>query len=816
MDQYNVIGKSIKRIDAREKVTGAAKYVDDLQFGRRTLQVKILRSPHPHARIVGIDATAALNLPGVKAVVTGRDEEVGGRMGLYLADREVYASDRVRFVGEPVAGVAAETLDIAAEALKLIHVEYEVLPGVFDPVAGARTNNSPLVHEQPSPTDLWWQGMHCLAAKPSVAPGTLLHDSLAGYSCAPFIHPVPGTNISNHFKLRKGDIAAGFDGADVIAENIFYVPHIQHCQIENHGAAALYDQAGNLTLWASSQSPNAVRKILAEGFKIPMNKIRVISSYVGGGFGGKAGVTTEGLVVPLAMKLPGYHIRLALTREETFQTTFVRQGLVAKLKTGVTKEGRIVATEVELFWDAGAYTEYGVNMTRSGGYCASGPYEIPHMKVDSYCVYTNHPVGGPMRGFAMPEIHWAIEQQMDILAEKLAIDPLEFRLRNALREGSTSAYGAPMHGATLVDTIEAVREKCGWGGPKPEPSAPHKVAGRGMACMFKAPSMPPNAQSSAVIKFNEDATVNLLTTASDIGQGAMTALAQIAAEELGIPVEWIKTNLPDTDYTPYEWQTVASRISYSAGNAVLRAARDAKSQLLDTGSQALGIAKDDAVIRDGWVSDRNNPDRRIAVVDIAMGFLTPQGAIGSPVIGRGQFVPEGLTGLDKDTGQEVGGGKGPAPFYTFGTQVADIEVDTETGEIVVKRITAAYEVGKVINWEMCVGQVQGGIIQGLSSALFEQLILENGQPRNNDFVDYKIATAGDIPAMDIILLETSPQPDGPFGAKGVAEPTMVPTAPAIANALYDALGIRIKDLPMTAEKVLAALKEKKTAEAGAG
>ncbi|MDR3591720.1 MAG: xanthine dehydrogenase family protein molybdopterin-binding subunit [Negativicutes bacterium] len=809
MKEYSVIGHSPKRIDSLEKVTGAAKFVDDIQFGKRTLMVKILRSPHAHARILSVDKAAALRLPGVRAVICGSDPEASGKMGLYLADREVYARDRVRFVGEPVAGVAAETVEIAAEALKLIRVEYEVLPGVFDPVAGAKITTGPLVHDRPSSTDLWWQGMHCLTVKPSAGEGTLLHDHLSGYTCAPFIHPVPGTNISNHFKLRKGDMDQGFASADHIAENIFYVPHIQHCQIENHGAIALFDQAGNLTLWASSQSPNAVRKILSEGFGLPMNKIRVISSYVGGGFGGKAGVTTEGLVVPLAMQLPGHHIKLALTREETFQTTFVRQGLVAKLKTGATKDGKIVATRAELYWDAGAYTEYGVNMTRSGGYCASGPYEIPNMHVDSYCVYTNHPVGGPMRGFAMPEIHWAIEQQMDILAEQVGIDPLEFRLINALREGSISSYGVPMHGATLPDTLAAVKEKCGWGGPKPAPSAPHKAVGRGVASMFKAPSMPPNAQSSAVLKFNEDGTVNLLTTACDIGQGAMTALAQIAAEELGIPLAWIKTNLPDTDYTPYEWQTVASRISYSAGNAVWRAAKDARAQLVETGAVVLGVGRDEVSIRKSYVYEIKNPEHRVDVVDIAMGYLTAQGAVGAPVVGRGQFVPEGLTGLDKETGQEVGGGKGPAPFYTFGTQVADIEVDTQTGEITVKRVTAAYEVGKVINREMCVAQVQGGIIQGLSSALFEQLILENGKPRNNDFVDYKIATAFDIPVMDVILLETSPQPDGPFGAKGVAEPTMVPTAPAIANALYDALGIRIRDLPLTAEKVLAALKEKK-------
>ena len=811
MSNYSVVGRNVPRLDAREKVTGAAKFVDDLKFGNRTLIVKVLRSPHAHARIVTIDTSAAMNVPGVKAVVTGRDSVQTGRIGLYLADREVYASDRVRFVGEPVAAVAAESADIAEEAVKLIHVTYEVLPGVFDPVAGAKIGQGPVIHDQPGTSDLWWQGLHCLHAKPS-ASETLLHDNLSGYACVPFIHPVANSNVSNHFKIRKGDIESGFESADVVEKNVFFVPHIQHCQIENHGAVAYCDRAGNLTLWASSQSPNAVRKILSEGFCIPMNRIRVISPYVGGGFGGKAGVTTECLVVPIALRLPGYHIKLALTREETFQTTFVRQGLVAKLKTGATKQGKLVATEVELFWDSGAYTEYAVNMTRSGGYCANGPYEIPHMKVDSYCVYTNHPVSGPMRGFAMPEIHWAIEQQMDILAHRLGIDPLEMRRINAFREGELTSYGAPIHGATLLDTIEAVKKKCNWGGPKPKPSSPNKVVGRGIACMFKAPSMPPNAQSSAILKFNEDGTVNLLTTASDIGQGAMTTLAQIAAEELSIPVEHIKTNLPDTDYSPYEWQTVASRITYSAGNAVLLAAKDARRQLEETGAVVLGVPKEAVRLYEGYVCETAKPENRVPIADIAMGTLTAAGAVGAPVIGRGQFIPEGLTGLDPDTGQETNGGKGPAPFYTFGTQVADIEVDVDTGEIVVKKITAAYEVGKVIHQKMCEGQVQGGVVQGLSSALFEQLELESGRPLNNSFVDYKIATAADAPVMDVMLLETSPQPDGPFGAKGIGEPTMVPTAPAIANALYDALGIRIKNLPLTAEKVRAAILEKKAAE----
>lgn len=798
MADHRVLGTSVHRIDGLDKVTGAAKFVDDLQFGPTLLHAKVLRSPHPHARILALDTTAAAAVPGVRAVVTGRD--CPNYIGLYLADRTVYATDRVRFVGEPVAAVAADTAEIAAAAVKLIKVEYEPLPGIFDPVAGAHAHDV-LVHDAPSATDLWWQGQPCITTKTA---GTILHDHLGEYSCAPFIFPVPGTNISNHFKLRKGDTASGFASADVVVDNVYTLPTIQHSQIEPHSAVAHVDRSGKVTLWASSQSPNAVRKLIATAFDLPMGKIRVITPYVGGGFGGKAGVTCEALVVPLALRLPGYHVKLTLTREEVFQATFVRQGLVARLKTGARKDGRLVAMEAELYWDGGAYTEYGVNITRSGGYCSTGPYEIPNVKTDSYCVYTNHPVGGPMRGFGMPEIHWGIEQQMDILAEKLGMDPLAFRRMNALRNGSLAAFGGPMAGATLVDTIDAVAAQCDWGSPKPPASSPRKLRGRGMACMFKAPSMPPNAQSSAVLKFNEDGTVHILTTAMEIGQGSLTALAQIAAEELGIPVENISVNLPDTDYTPYEWQTVASRISYSAGNAVLAAAKDAKQQLLVVAAQVLGVPAEDLAIADGYVYASADSARKLAVKDIAMGYLLPEGAIGGPVIGRGAFIPAGITGLDRETGQ----GDCPAPFWTYGTQVADIEVDVRTGEITVLKVTAAYEIGKIINPAMAKGQVQGGIVQGLGSALYEHLVLKDGKFLNSDFVDYKIPTATDTPAMDVILLETSPQADGPFGIKGIAEPTMVPTAPAIANAVRDAIGVRINDLPLSAEKILAALKRK--------
>lgn len=796
MNELKVLGKSPVRKDAWEKVTGSTKFVDDIHFGPTLLHAKILRSPHAHARIISIDTSAAEKLPGVRAIVTGK--EFPRAVGLYLADRPIYAVDKVRFVGEPVVGVAAESIEAAEEAIGLISVVYEELPGVFDPVRGAQSGL--LVHEKPRTADLWWQGQECVKTEIN-GEAAMLHENLSSYTCAPFIYPVPGTNISNHFKIRKGNVEKGFADSEVIVENTYTLPHIQHVPIEPHSGVGLYDRAGKLTLWVSSQSPNAVRKIISTAFDLPLGKVRVIAPYVGGGFGGKAGVSVEGLVVPLAMKLPGYHIKLTLTREEVFQCTFVRQGLVTRLKSGVNKQGKLLAQECEFYWDGGAYTEYGVNITRKGGFSSSGPYEIPNMKTDSYCVYTNHPVGGPMRGFGMPEIHWAIEQQLDILAEKLGLDPLEIRRVNALREGSPAAFGGPMIGATLIDTIEAVKEKSGWGKPKPPASAPHKARGRGIACMFKAPSMPPNAQSSAFLKFNEDGTVNILTNATEIGQGSHTALAQIAAEELGLPIEAVTVNLPDTEYSPYEWQTVASRTSYSAGNAIRMAAYDAKTQLIDLASRVFGVNPNVVELKDGFACLKYQSDKKIAIKEIAVGYILPNGAIGGPVVGKGSFIPSGVTGLDRETGQ----GERPGAFWTFGTQVVDIEVDKNTGDIEVLKVTAAYEVGKVIHPELCKGQVHGGIIQGLGSALYEQLVFDKGRPLNNHFVDYKIPTATDTPVMDVILLETAPQVDGPFGVKGIAEPTMVPTAPAIANAVYDALGVRIRDLPITAEKIVNAL-----------
>jgi CO/xanthine dehydrogenase Mo-binding subunit len=523
---------------------------------------------------------------------------------------------------------------------------------------------------------------------------------------------------------------------------------------------------------------------------------------VGGGFGCKAGTTLEGIAIPLSQRLIGRPVKLTFTREEDMVCTFVRQGCHAKIKTGVRKDGRIVAEENTFYWEGGAYTEYGVNITRAGGYASTGPYDIPNVKADSYCLYTNQPVGGPYRGFGMSEIHFAIEQNLDMVAHKMGIDPVEFRRINALRDGGYTVTSQELHNVGLLKCIDHAAEDIVWG-EKPKASAPHKVRGKGIACMYKAPSMPNNAGSSAVIKINEDATANLLISAIDMGQGAYTVLSQIAAEVLTIPVSSISVIAGDTDCTPYEWQTVASRTTYCCGSSVKRAAEDARSQLLELGAIGLGLPEEDVDLKDACVVSKIYPDRRIPIKDLATGLTMPDGSgVHGPIIGRGAFIPPNVRDTDRETGQ----GEKPVAFWTFGCQAAEIEIDTETGQIEVIRIAAAYDMGKAINPQLVRAQIEGGIVQGIGCALLEQLVMKEGRVLNPSFTDYKIPAVSDVPKMVIKLVEV-PETTGPYGARGVGEAAMVPTAPAIANAIYDALGVRINTLPLTPEKVLSALKK---------
>jgi carbon-monoxide dehydrogenase large subunit len=767
------IGRSVPRIDAREKVTGAATYADDLLAARGPglYYGRLVRSPHAHALIRSIDASKALAVPGVKAVVMGKDTPT--RIGLYLKDRYIFALDRARLVGDAVAGVIATSEEIAEEAAGLVEVEYEELPAVFDPAEAIRPD-APLIHPE-----------------------------LGEYEVVNFIFPEPGTNISEHFKLRRGDVEAAWPQCDTIVEGTFRLPPIQHVPIEPHVAISLWEQSGQVTLWTCSQSPFAQRDLIAQSMGIPHGNLRVISPYVGGGFGGKAGVSMEACAVAMARAVKGHPVKLRMTREEEFICTTARQSLVAHTKIGCDSQGNLLAMETRYIFGGGASNEYGVNIARAAGYSCTGPYLIPNVKGDSYCVYTNTPVGSAMRGFGMPEIHWGIEQIIDQLAEKIEMDPAEFRRRNCVKTGETILTGMEMPAINLEACIDKVTEAIQWD-RRERPSAPHRRRGKGIAIMWKAPAMPPNAGSSAVVRLNEDGTVNVEIGAQELGQGAFTVLAQVAAEALGVPYEWVRISAPvDTKYSPYEWQTVASRITWSAGNAVKAAAGEARQKILAVVGEHWEEDPADLDIKDGLVisfkSEREQPLEGLVVYGLPNENF--EGWKGGPIVGTGSFMPTYVTNLDFETGQ----GTRAVVHYTVGAQAVDLEVDTETGQLEILKIASAYDVGKALNPDLIMTQIEGGAVHGLSSAFEALRFDEKGRPLNSNLVDYRIATVADIPREIHGDIVETPLEDGPWGARGVGEHVMVQTAPAIANAIYDALGIRFSDLPLSAEKIFLAL-----------
>lgn len=767
------VGKSLDRVDAVKKVTGTAEFVDDLRLPRM-LYAACVRSPYAHARILSIDISEAEKFPGVKCVITG--DEYTNRAGLYLEDRYFMAKigDTAKYMGEVVAAVAAETAEIARQACDLIKVDYEELPAVTNALDGMKPD----------------------------AP--IIHPNLHTYKIAPIFYPEKGTNISHHYVLRKGDAPKAFEEADYVFEHTFYVPHVQHVPLEPHVTMAQYDANGKLTVWSSCQSPYAVRQALSVAFAMPLNKIRVISPNVGGGFGSKAGTTLEGIVIPLAKHCQGRPVKLVYSREDEFVNTYVRQGMHAKIKASVRKDGKITALHNEFIWDGGAYTEYGVNITKAGGWASAGPYDIDNVWTDSYCVYTNNPVGGPYRGFGMCEIHFAIEQNMDIIAEKLGISPVEIRKINGIKQGGYTGMGEKLEVAGLEECINQVIQDIEYDKPC-EPAGPHKLRAKGLAAGWKSPSMPTNASSAAIIRMNEDGTFFLMSSGQDLGQGSSTVLLQIAAEALSVSPDMISLFTGDTDYTPYEWQTVASRTTYCAGNAVKLAAQNLIDKVLDLAQIKMGAVKRDLEFKDGYVIHRIYPERRLPISSFALGVSFDDGSgYGGPAIGVGTFTLENNINSDKNTGIAK---HRPAAYWTMGANACEIEIDTDTGACRVLKMASCFDAGKVINPTLYATQAEGAMVQALGTALFEELKLKDGRVLNKNFVDYKIPTAGDIPEFIIKYVEHA-EPTGPYGARGIGEPVMVPGAPCIANAIYNAIGVRFHRMPITSEDILKALREK--------
>ena len=794
MSETKVLGSDVKRVDGVEKVTGSARYTGDLKFPRM-LYGKVIRSPYPHARILDINCEKARKVSGVKAVVSGKDYPL--HTGLYLKDQTVFATDRVRYVGDPVAAVAAESPQAAEEAAALVEIEYEPLKPVFNVMDGI-AEGAPLVHPD-----------------------------LGDYDCVEWITPKPGTNINNHLTVRKGDYKAALKQCSTVVENTFEVPQVQHVPMEPHISVARVDAAGNVEVDTSAQSPFTVRHLLCACFGLSHGDVRVRVPFVGGGFGGKAGINLEPIAVALAMETRGRYVRVMVDRSEEFYAVVVRQGLTATMVTGVDSKGKVQAQKMHYLWNCGAYGGYGVNVVRAAGYTCGGAYEFPNVWGDSIGVYTNRPIGSAYRGFGMQEIHWALERQMEITALEIGMDPAEFRLLNCLGEGKSTVTGQVLDkSAGRVDLCikkvwglngdgkagssgggaEAV---VGKSGPEEKKGKSGRfVKGRGMACAVKAPAMPNDAASSVVLKYAEDATLEVLISGIDYGQGLATVSAQFAAEALDMPVEKVRVRQrPDTDFSPYDWQTVASRQTWATGNAIIRAAEKIKEQLFETASEVLGVTPSSLVLTQGEVVDPESGGS-VELERLVMGYQYEDGhAIGGPVAATGYYLPEGLLFLDPKTSQSPK----PVAKWTFGAQSVELTVDTETGAYTVDSVKACYDVGKVVHPSMIRGQLYGGVAQGLGTGMMEELILdeETGVVKNAGLMDYKIPTTEDMPAeLEPYFIET-PQKDGPYGARGVGEHTMIPTPAAVANALRDALGVEIKKMPITAERVLEAIEKAK-------
>ncbi len=767
------VGNNYKRIDGLEKVNGLAKFTADLNPGRRVV-ARILRSTQAHARILSINAQKALQMPGVRAVVTGAD--CPKRIGHAVQDQYPIARDKVRYWGEPVAVVVANTAQAAEAALPLIEVEYAPLPCVLHPYEAAQPG-APLVHAES-----------------------------ADYPRDVLLHPEAGTNICHHYQVRRGNVQIAFASAHLVLENTYWVPWIAHVQLEPHSAIALWD-GESFTVWSSSQSPFFIRETISHLFDVSPSHVRVVIPYVGGGFGGKSDVTIEPLLAVTAHKLPGLHVELILTREEMFYGTVVGRGAWGRMKTAVDKDGMLLAEEAELYFGSGGYADYSVWISQGGGHNATGPYYIPDLQIDSHSVYTNTPPTGAYRGYGHPEVHWMVERQMDLIARKLDIDPIELRLQNLLSPGKQNSLGQVMQDYNgradlCVKAVqEALRQELQEEPAGSEPGA-RKVRGQGIACFMKSPVMRTNAQSGAILHFNEDGTVTLFTGAVEIGQGTFTVLSQIAADALSIPAEQVHYAARiDTDFSPHEWQTVASHTTWAVGNAVRLAASDALNQIKAAASEVLGVPVENLETRAGKVYPVGQPQRAMPYRAFGTGYRRADGsALNPPVVGRGAFVPKNLTFPDRETGQG-----NLAASWTFGCQGAEVEVDLDTGKIEVLRMVSAQDAGRIINPDAARGQIEGAMVQALGAALMEKLHFNaDGRILNSSLTDYRIPTSTDVPQLEVIFIETE-DATGPFGARGLGEHGIVAIPAAVANAVAAATRLEFYEIPVTPEMIIEGL-----------
>ncbi|HEY3302379.1 MAG TPA: molybdopterin cofactor-binding domain-containing protein [Candidatus Binatia bacterium] len=768
MEELTVVGKPVTRVDADEKVTGEAVYGYDLVLPNM-LYGKVLFSPKAHARIKRIDTEKAKKYPGVVAVITGKDAP--WIHGESIRDKPFLAQDKVRYIGEPVAAVAAVDEDTAQAAARLIEVEYEDLPVYVNPEDACK------------------------------AGAVAIHENFASYRKMESITPGTQPNVCEHFKLRTGDVEKGFRESDLVLEERYTVPIIQHAAMEPHSAHAEVDPAsGRVTIWVANDAPFRALHEISEALDLPKEKIRFINPLQGGGFGSKGGLKVEPIAVALAFHTNGRPVRVKFNREETFISTLTRHGAIVRVKSGVKKDGSLRAREMTLYWGGGAYAEKSPTVCIRGSLPAPGPYRIPHVKVDGYAVYTNAPVAGSYRGYGIPQGAWAVEQHTDELAKRLGIDPLAFRMKNVFVDGDLSYWGEQLHSVGLKETLTKAAEAIEWGqkGSRVEGSKGLRV-GKGIACISKPTRTPTTSSAGVIVNARGEATV--LAGTVEIGQGCNTILSQVAAEELKLPIEKVRMAPLDTDAIPFDASTTSSRSTYHMGNAVRGAAIDARDKLAEMAAPMLEAKKEEIAFADGKVFLKNHPEMALTVGEVVRRKLGAEGT----VRGDASYTYQ----IAKDLDLETGHSDHASAFYMYATQAAEVAVDEETGRARLLRMSAAHDVGKAINPLNCVAQIEGGLAMGIGSALHEHLVVdENGKVRNPSFLDYHLVTSLDLPEMISIIVECA-EPEGPYGAKGLGEPGLAPTPAAIGNAVADAIDVRVYDLPLSPERIYWAMQQKK-------
>lgn len=746
----SLIGASTPRLESSEKVTGQTQYIDDLRFPN-LLVGRILRSPHPHARILAVHTEAARAIRGVRAVVTGRD--FPKKYGLMIPDETVLAVDKARYIGDEVAAVAAETEEAAEEAIDAITVDYQPLPAIFDPEEAMQTN-APLVHENVS------------------------------------------KNITIEYHIQRGDVQTAFAASECVIEQRFKT-QMQHQGYMEPYSCVMSPEGGRLIAWAPVQDPFTLADQLAGLFGLSATKIRVIQTYIGGAYGGKVSYQRLNYVAALLALRAGQPVRMTNKRWEEFAAGRPRIPVITDMKMGFDRDGKILAKQTRVIADNGACCGFTPGILPVLTMRHENQYRISNIHTDSYLVYTNKVPTGPFRGFGNIQMIFAIESMMDMAAQRLRIDPVEIRLRNVVHAGDLTAHGYRIQTDGLTRCLEAVRDRMESSRAQRKPNH-----GFGFSCAIHSSSnrTRPFDGTTARLRLNPDGTVHVAASDPDLGQGSRTIYAQIVASELEIPVEQLAVPLVDTDYSPFGLGTYADRLTTMGGHAVLGAARKLKEAILEESATLLGVQKEELEYQDGSVAPRGCPEQTMTLSDIAKRLLWRLGGKTLSI----EYTYDPPNTVQRDPKTLMGN---THSTHSFSAQGVEVKVDETTGKIDVLRVVSAHDLGRAINPQSAEGQVEGAISTGIGYALSESYEFDQGQSLANTFRDYGLPRATDIPRIETILIETN-DPMGPYGAKGVGQTGTLLPAPAIANAVQDALGVRLTELPMNPDRVLEGILKK--------